>query len=194
MPDRIRTNWCSPQGRRRGIGRSATAIGTLMASKAGAAEQSAPALHQLALDAHRGFSQHEIAFLALTAGAILFAIVTGIISVRTRRRAARLQALARNEAAALRDEADRAKALLFSEPQVVIDWPASTNAPAIEGDAAALGLPGRQDLLQFEHWLESGKAAAMASAMEALRARGEPFSLALTTLAGHPIEAQGRAL
>jgi len=31
-------------------------------------------------------------------------------------------------------------------------------------------------------------------AVEALRARGEPFSMSLTTLAGHPIEAQGRAL
>src|ERR1051326_4411666 len=106
MPDTIRTSWCCRQGRRRGIGRSATAIGTLMASTAGAAEQSAPALHQLALDAHRGFTQHEIAFLALAAGAILFAIVTGIVSVRTRRRAARLQILAHNETAALRDEAD----------------------------------------------------------------------------------------
>ena len=193
MPDRIRTSWCCPQGRRRAIGRSATAIGTLIASTAGAAEQSALALHQSALGAHRGFAEHEIAFLALTAGAILFAIVTGIVMVRTRRRAARLQAVARDETAALRDQADRAKALLFSEPQVVIDWPAAANEPSIEGDTAALGLPGRQDLLLFDRWLESGKAAAMARAMEALRTRGEPFSMALTTLAGHPIEAQGRA-
>ena len=194
MPDTIRTSWCCPQRRRRGLGRSATAIGALMASTAGAAEQSAPALHRLALNAHRGFTEYEIAVLALTAGAILFAIVTATVLVRTRRRAARLQAFARNETAALRDEADRAKALLFSEPQVVIDWPAAADEPSIEGDTAALGLPGGQDLLVFDHWLESGKAAVMARAMEALRARGEPFSMALTTLAGHPIEAQGRAL
>jgi signal transduction histidine kinase len=48
--------------------------------------------------------------------------------------------------------------------------------------------------LVFDHWLESGKAAAMARAVETLRARGEPFSMALSTLAGHPIEAQGRAV
>jgi signal transduction histidine kinase len=194
MPDTIRTSWCCPQRRRRGLGRSATAIGALMASTAGAAEQSAPALHRLALNAHRGFTEYEIAVLALTAGAIVFAIVTAIVLVRTRRRAARLQAVARHETAALRDEADRAKALLFSEPQVVIDWPAAADEPSIEGDTAALGLPGGQDLLVFDHWLESGKAAVMARAMEALRARGEPFSMPLTTLAGHPIEAQGRAL
>jgi len=85
MPDTIRTSWCCPQGRRRRIGRSATAIGTLASSTASAAERSGPALHQFVLDAHRGFAEHEIAFLALTAGAVLFAIVTGIVLVRTRR-------------------------------------------------------------------------------------------------------------
>ena len=34
----------------------------------------------------------------------------------------------------------------------------------------------------------------MERAVEALRARGEAFSMTLTTLAGHPIEAQGRAI
>ena len=194
MPDTIRTSWCCPQGRRRRIGRSATAIGTLASSTASAAERSGPALHQFVLDAHRGFAEHEIAFLALTAGAVLFAIVTGIVLVRTRRRAARLQTLARQATAALRGEADRAKALLLSEPQVVIDWPAASNEPSIEGDPAALGLPAGQELLVLNRWLESGKAAAMVRAVEALRARGEPFSMSLTTLAGHPIEAQGRAV
>jgi signal transduction histidine kinase len=94
----------------------------------------------------------------------------------------------------LREEADRAKALLLSEPQVVIDWPAGANAPSIEGDPAALGLPGGQELLVLDRWLESGKAAAVVQAVEMLRARGERFSMALSTLAGHPIEAQGRAV
>src|SRR5579872_5577576 len=135
MPETIGTSWCCPR-RRRAIGRSATAIATLASSTAGAAEASAPALHQFALVA-----QHEIAFVALTAGAVLFAIVTAIVLVRTRRRLVRLQVWARESTAALREEADRAKALLFSEPQLVIDWPASSNDPSIEGDPAALGLP-----------------------------------------------------
>ncbi|MGA7231034.1 MAG: two-component sensor histidine kinase, partial [Xanthobacteraceae bacterium] len=194
MPGTIRTSWCRPQGRRRRIGRSAAAIATLASSTAGAAEQSAPALHQMVLDAHRDLAQHEIAFLALAAGAVLFAIVTAIVLVRTRRRAARLLASVRDETAALREEADRAKALLLSEPQVVIDWPAASNEPSIEGDPAALGLPGEQELLVLDRWLDPGKAAAMARAVKALRARGEPFSMALSTLAGHPIEAQGRAV
>src|SRR5215472_699515 len=101
MPDTIRTNWSCPQGRGRGIGRSAAAIGTLASSTAGAAQQSAPALHQIAFDAHPGFAQHEIVFLALTAGAVLFAIVNAIALVRSQRRAVRLHALARDETAAL---------------------------------------------------------------------------------------------
>jgi signal transduction histidine kinase len=194
MPDTIRTNWCCPRGHGRAIGRSATAIAALASSTAGAAERSAPALHQIALDGHRGFAQHEVVFLALTVGAVVFAIVTAIALVRSRRRAARLQAFARDEAAALREEADRAKALLLSEPQVVIDWPAASNEPVIEGDPAALGLPGRKQLLILDHWLEPARAAAMVRAVEALRTRGEPFLMTLSTLAGHPIEAQGRAV
>jgi len=194
MPDTIRTNWCCPQRGRRGIGRSAAAIAILASSTAGATEQAAPALHRLALDAHRGLAQHEIAFLALTAGAVLFAIVTAIVLVRTRRRAARLRVMAYRETAALREEADRAKALLLSEPQVVIDWPAASNEPSILGDPAALGLPAGQELLVLDRWLESSKAAAVAGAVQALRVRGEPFSMALSTLTGHPLEAQGRAL
>ncbi len=194
MPGTIRTNWCCLQGLRQGIGRSALTIGILASSTAGAAEPSAPALRQLVLAAHRGFTQYEIVFLALAAGAVLFAIVTAIALVRTRRRAARLHAFAREETAALREEADRAKTLLLSEPQIVIDWPAAGNEPSIEGDPSALGLPGVQELLALDRWLEPGKAAAMARAVEALRTRGEPFSMALSTLAGRPIEAQGRAL
>ena len=49
-------------------------------------------------------------------------------------------------------------------------------------------------MLAFGSWLDAGKATAMERAVEALRARGEAFSMTLTTLAGHPIEAQGRAI
>jgi signal transduction histidine kinase len=194
MPETIRTSWCCPRRHRRGIGRSAAAVGTLVSSTAGAAEHSVPALNQLMLDAHRGLAQHEIAFVALTAGAVLFAIVTAIVLVRTRRRMARLQILAGDISAALRAETDRAKALLFSEPQVVIDWPAGSNDPGVEGDPTALGLPAGQEILDLNRWLEPGKAAALRRAVEALCSRGEPFSMTLNSLAGHPIEAQGRAL
>jgi signal transduction histidine kinase len=194
MPDRIRTSWCCAQRHRGIIGRLAGAIGAMASSPAGAADQPALALHELVLDAHRGIAQHEIAFLALTTGVVLFAVVTAITLVRARGRAARVEAWARDQNARLREEIDRANALLLSEPQIVIDWPAGSDEPSIAGDPALIGLSGPQQLLVFGSWLEAGKAAVMERAVGALRARGEPFSMTLSTLGGHPIEAQGRAV
>jgi len=194
MPDRIRTSWRCAQRRRRVIGRLAGAIGAMASSPASAVEQPALALHELMLDAHRGIAQHEIAFLALTTGVVLFAVVTAIMLVRARGRAARVEAWARDQNARLREEIDRANALLLSEPQIVIDWPAGSDEPSIAGDPAIIGLSGPQQLLVFGGWLEAGKAAVMERAVEALRARGEPFSMTLSTLGGHPIDVQGRAV
>jgi signal transduction histidine kinase len=198
MPGKIRTSWRWLQPRRRGfdrIGRcAATAIGAIGASPADAAEQPALALHALVLNAHRGVAQHEFAFLAVTIGIVLFAVVTAVLLLRVRRRAARLIAWSRHETAKLREELDRTRALLRSEPQVVIDWPAGSDEPNIDGDPAAMGLSGRQQLLAFGRWMEAGKAATMERAVAALRARGEPFSMTLSTLGGHPVEAHGRVV
>ena len=197
MPDQIRTSWRCLRRHRRAIGRSAGAIGVIAASPAGAAERSAPGLHgfyELALNAHRGIAQHEIIALILIAGVALFAVTTAIMLVRTRRRAAKLEAWAQRETAILRAAIDHARAILLSEPQLVVDWAAGYDEPAIEGDPATIGLSGSQHLLAFDSWLESGKAAAMERAVAALRARGEPFAMTLLTLGGHPLEVQGRAI
>ena len=202
MPDTIRRSWGCPQRRCRGIGRSGAAVGIIASSTASAAQQPGLALHEsalrelalqeFALNAQHGIAQHQIALLALIVGAVLFAIATAF--VRTRGRTARLHAWVHDEAARLREIADRAKALLLSEPQVIVDWSVAYDEPGIEGDPAAIGLSGASDLLVFGRWLEPGKATAMERAVEALRVRGEPFAMTLSTLAGHPIEVQGRAV
>ena len=51
-----------------------------------------------------------------------------------------------------------------------------------------------QRVLAFGTWLEPDKAQAMERAVDALRARGESFSMPLMTLAGRAIEAEGRAI
>ena len=114
--------------------------------------------------------------------------------LRTRARSARLEAASRDEIAALRDEVDRANALLLSEPQVMVDWPAASDQPSIDGDPPMLGIAPPHRLLAFGSWLDAGKASDIEHAVEALRARGEAFAMTLTTLSGHPIEAQGRAV
>jgi len=195
MPDTIRTSRSYGHWRLlQGIGGFLAAGIVISAWPAGAAEEPALALHELVLSAQDKIDQHEIAFLALVSGVVLFAVVTAIMLVRSRARAARLESWSHDEIARLRDQIDRANALLLSEPQIMVDWPAGSDEPAIDGDPAAIGVPASQRVLAFGTWLDAGKASAMERAVEALRARGEAFSMTLTTLSGHPIEAQGRAV
>jgi signal transduction histidine kinase len=199
MPDTIRTSRSCAHRPMRGIGgflaaRFLTAIFAAAPLPAGAAEQPSFALYELALSAHRSIDRHEIAFLAVVLGVVLFAVVTAIMLVRVRVRATRLEAWSHDEIARLRDDVDRANALLRSEPQLVVDWPAGSDEPSIDGDLAVAGVSALHRVLAFGSWLDASKALAMERAVEALRARGEAFSTTLTTLAGHPIEAQGRAI
>jgi signal transduction histidine kinase len=195
MPDITRKSRSYGHRRRaRGIGGFLAAIGVLAPFPAAAAEQPVLSLQELVLTAHRSIDRHEIAFLALVSGVILFAVVTAVMLLRARARAARLETWSHDEFTRLRDELDRANAVILSEPQIVVDWPAGGDEPAIEGDLSALGVSASHRVLAFGSWLDAGKASAIERAVDALRARGEAFSMTLTTLAGHPIEAHGRAI
>jgi signal transduction histidine kinase len=151
-------------------------------------------LHEFIQGATRSIDRHEVAAFVLFAGLLLFAVVTAILLLRTRGRLGRLEASAHDDIAALRSDLDRANALLLSEPQVMVDWQAASDEPTIEGDPALVGAAAPHRVLAFGSWLDPQRAAAMEQAVEALRTRGEPFSMAFTTLAGRPIEAQGRAI
>jgi signal transduction histidine kinase len=137
----------------------------------------------------------ELAALGLTLGILCFAVVTAILLVRTRRRLFETEAAARDEAIALRARADRANALLQSEPQVVIAWSTIDEEPEIIGDPRLVidrGAPER--VLTFSSWLEVEPARAMTQAVAALRARGEGFAMTLTTRSERLIEAEGQAI
>lgn len=139
--------------------------------------------------------RHEIAALALLLGVIFFAVVTAVTLVRTRVAAAAREASYREEIMTLTAEVDRVNTLLLSDPQIVIAWAAAAREPEIVGDISIVtsaGLPQR--VLAFGSWLDPEQAQAMERAVEALRARGEAFSMPLTTLAERPIEAEGRAI
>ncbi|MFY9839290.1 MAG: PAS-domain containing protein [Xanthobacteraceae bacterium] len=194
MPDTIRTNRSCLGRRRQAIRRWIAAIGATAPSPAGATEQPSLTLQELVLNAHRGIVAHEIAFLALIAGVVFLAVVATVAHLRARGHSAHAGPWSDDEATKLREAIDRANALLLSEPQVVIDWPVGCEEPGIEGDPAAIGLSTAQPPLAFGGWLDAGRASAMARAVDALRARGEPFAMTLTTLTGHPVEAQGRAV
>jgi signal transduction histidine kinase len=138
---------------------------------------------------------HEVAALALMLGVIFFATLTAVLLVRTRRRAEQTETETRTEIMTLRDEADRLRALVLSEPQVIVIWPATGEEPEILGDAAIVtAAPVARRVLAFGSWLPPERAIAVERAVETLRSRGEGFTMALTTLAGRPIEAEGRAI
>ncbi len=191
MPDTIRSGGYA----RPWLGGFAIAIGAAAPLSARADTQHpAVVLHELVLGASRSIDRHEIAVLVLLVGLLLFAVVTAILLVRVRAGRARLEASSLDEIATLRAELDRANALLASEPQVMVDWPAAADEPNIEGDPEVVGVSAPHRVLAFGSWLDASKAVAMERAVEALRARGEPFSMAFTTLSGCPIEGQGRAV
>jgi len=191
MPDTIRTSRCCAHPWRR---RLLAAVGLAWPLPARAEQPPALALHELVLDASHSIDRHEVAALVLLVGLLLFAVVTAILLLRARLRSARFEASTHDEIAALRAEVDRANALLRSEPQIVVDWPAGSDEATIEGDPAVVGVSARHRALAFGSWLDAAKASAMEHAVDALRARGEAFSMAVTTQSGRPIEVQGRAV
>src|SRR6267154_3177618 len=110
--------------------------------------------------------RHEIAALALTLGILCFAVVTAIMLVRTRRRLAETEAAARDQAITLRARADRANALLQSEPQVVIAWSTTDEEPEIIGDPSLVtDMAAPEFVLVFDSWLEPRQAGVIESAV-----------------------------
>jgi signal transduction histidine kinase len=139
--------------------------------------------------------RQDLATLTLTAGLLVFAVLAILVLLRTRRAADRLDAAAREDAAALHAEIDRLRALLLAEPQVLVEWAAAGDRPEILGDTAVLvggGVPER--VLAFGSWLEPAAAQRMEQAVESLRGEGRGFTTTLTSLSGRPVEAEGRAV
>ncbi len=123
--------------------------------------------------------------LAITAGTL--------IHMAGKRRAAAREANLRKEIERLRQKLDRAEAFAGAEAQISILWGGADDEPLIEGDAEALtGLDSPRLALAFGSWLTAQSATALERAVERLRQRGEAFRLALLTLSGRHLEAEGR--
>ena len=154
--------------------------------KAVAAE---PAIVQQATTA---IGRHDFATLTIIGGLVGFSVLATIALARTRY-GNRRNAVSRDEAMAMQAEIDRLRQLLLSEPQVLVTWPAASDEPDILGDISIVG-PGTPRVLAFGTWLESAAAQRMEDAVARLRADGRGFTMTLTTQAGRPLEAEGRAL
>jgi signal transduction histidine kinase len=140
-------------------------------------------------------TRQDIATLTLTLGLLCFSVVSTILLMRTRTRAAEADNAARDETTSLRAEIDRMKTLLMSEPQVLVTWSAADETPEIIGDSNTI-LPGElpERLLAFEAWLEPSIARELDNSVAMLRAQGRAFMMMLHSVSGQPIEAVGRAI
>ncbi|HXF89409.1 MAG TPA: PAS-domain containing protein [Xanthobacteraceae bacterium] len=148
-----------------------------------------------AIETAAGLYAQEVAVLAVAVGLILFGIGVAALLVRIRARAAEAHARLIDDNIAVRAERDRALTMLLSEPQVVVTWAAAGGEPSILGDTSLISAAAlRERVLVFGSWLEPDKAQAMERAVAALRESGEAFSMALMTLSGRAIEADGRAI
>ncbi|HEV7634631.1 MAG TPA: two-component sensor histidine kinase, partial [Bradyrhizobium sp.] len=144
-------------------------------------------------------NRQEIAVLATALALLGFSVVAAILLMRSRLRAARNEARLRADIQDLQFQADRFRALLFAEPQILISWAAGDNRPQISGDTSLLLPPDArqfqpQRILAFGSWLPPEPALQMDHAVDALRESGQAFLLNLTTSSGYSVEAMGRAI
>ena len=152
-----------------------------------------------AISAWLDLNHQEFAALTTALALVGFTVVAAILLMRTRVRATRTELRLRADIADLQVQADRLRALLFAEPQILIAWAAGDNRPQISGDTSLLisqdALSNSpQRILAFGTWLPPEPALQMDHAVDALREAGEGFLLHLSTSTGRAIEAMGRAI
>src|SRR5437660_7615666 len=152
-----------------------------------------------AISALLDLNHQEFGVLTPALSLLGFTVVAAILLMRTRIRATRMELDLRSDVADLQVQADRLRALLFAEPQILIAWAAGDNRPQISGDTSLLisqdALSNSpQRILAFGTWLPPEPALQMDHAVDALREAGEGFLLNLSTSNGRAIEAMGRAI
>src|SRR5258705_3464904 len=142
-----------------------------------------------AISAWLDLNHQEFAVLTTALSLLGFTVVAAILMMRTRVRASRIELNLRSDIADLQVQADRLRALLFAEPQILIAWAAGDNRPQISGDISLLISQDAmsnspQRILAFGTWLPPEPALQMDHAVDALREAGEGFLLNLSTSNG----------
>src|SRR5664280_2082778 len=199
MPETIRTvNERLRSRPRRGGFLAAFIVATLCSALSTPARADVGAAVSLVDDIIRAvtvLSRQQVATLTLMLGLLCFAVLATVVLLRTRKAAATIESAAHDKTMALRAEIDRLKTLLLSQPQVLVAWAAGSDEPEIFGDTGIVvsgSVPER--VLAFGAWLEPAAAQRMQHAVDTLRSDGRGFVMTLTTSAGRPLEAEGRAV
>jgi len=141
------------------------------------------------------FDLHSATAVTLAVGSLAVATAASLLLVRERRTWTRREHALRSEVASLRGAQDRADLLMGSERQLLISWSGRDGEPRFEGDPTIAGESATvKRVLAFGAWIAPADAAAMESALEALRQRGEAFRLTVCTLAHTYVDVEGRTL
>lgn len=132
--------------------------------------------------------------LAIVSGVILAAAGAAIFFQRALVRARRSETRAEETMKALRQELDIAQSIVLAEPQVLIAFEADSQPRLVNHVLdAKFGVPPKlRNLMRFASWLERDATLALESRLNELKANGRAFEMALKTLAGPHIEAEGR--
>ncbi len=174
--------------RRPGWFRTGLWAATLLTSTANAAELPVLSLERI----HEG---QGVAGLSMFAGLVLFSTITALLHLTARKRWTQREYGLSQELTDVRAKLDRAAVFLSAEPQIVIAWNSAAGEPDIEGDLSLVAdSPAARRVLGFGSWLAPTAAQQMDRCVERLRSRGEGFRIALSSLAGRHLEAEGLAV
>ncbi|MGB7046419.1 MAG: ATP-binding protein, partial [Methylocella sp.] len=131
--------------------------------------------------------------LSLFAGLIAFPVLAALLYLSWRRRRMEHEATHHLELSALREKLDRAELFLGAETQIMVAWGGPGEDPDIEGNLRLAGdWSNPRRVLAFGSWLPPGTAQTLDNAVARLRARGESFRAAVTSLDGRHLEIEGR--
>ena len=137
----------------------------------------------------------NMAGMGVFIGLVLFATVTSIVHIGSRQRWIERESDLVRETNELRIKLDRAHVFLSSEPQIVVVWGNASGEPDIEGDISLVSeLPIPRRVLGFGSWLPPDLAQEIENSVDRLRNYGESFRMALQTVQGRHLEAEGRAI
>jgi signal transduction histidine kinase len=134
----------------------------------------------------------HVSLIALVAGA---GFLAGLVVWHMTNIARREARSAKAESVQLRRNLAASDAIIRAEPQVLIFWEQGQAVRIVSHTLTGVpGLPEHDaDILRFGQWLEAGSAQALKAALDKLFVNGRSFSIILKTIAGGPVEGEGRA-
>lgn len=136
----------------------------------------------------------EVILLALFGGAMSFAMMAAFWLIRERNRATDENRQLRESIASFKATNERNQALVHVADQRVVLWSNTEDAPIVLGSLSnACGAPtSKTDFLRFGKWISPDSCRTFEKALQGLRKRADAFDMALQTIGGGVIEAQGR--